>query len=99
MGRNTYAKDIRVSIGGQGQRKTYYGGHDNRGEAQQHQHQRGGTSHNRVWRRGKKVSFHDRRGGGGAIAKRGGPSRDRDGRPKFDTSRLARVLAENDEDM
>ena len=25
MGRNTYAKDIRVSVGGQGQRKTYYG--------------------------------------------------------------------------
>jgi len=102
MGRNTYAKDIRVSVGGQGQRKTYYGGHDNRGEAQQHQHQRGGPSHNRVWRRGKKVSFHDRRGGGGAIAKRGGGGAggNRDGRPKFDTSRLAAVLLnDNDDNM
>jgi len=97
MGRNNYAKDIRVNVGAQGQRKTYYG-NDNR-ESQQQQQPRGGGSFNRVWRRGKKVSFHDRRGGGGAISKRGGPSRDRDGRPKFDTSRLARVLAENDEDM
>jgi len=105
MGRNNYAKDIRVNVGSQGQRKTYYGfsiktGNDNREPQQQQQQQsRGGGSFNRVWRRGKKVSFHDRRGGGGAISKRGGPSRDNQGRPKFDTSRLARVLAENDEDM
>lgn len=96
MGRNNYAKDIRVNVGAQGQRKTYYGAHDNR-EPQQ-QPRGGGSGYNRVWRRGKKVSFHDRRGGSG-ITKRGGTGKDRDGRPKFDTSRLARVLQENDEDM
>jgi len=100
MGRNNYAKDIRVNVGAQGQRNTYYGAHDDRGDPHQSHQSRGGGSFNRVWRRGKKVSFHDRRGGGGAIAKRGGPNKDsRDGRPKFDTSRLAVVLAENDEDM
>jgi len=104
MGRNNFAKDIRISVGSRGQRNTYYDGHDNR-EPQQGQHQRGrGSGYNRVWRggqggRGKKVSFHDRRGGAGAISKRGGAGRDRDGRPKFDTSRLVQVLQQNDEDM
>ena len=48
------------------------------------------------------MSFHDRRGGGGAIAKRGGGGAggNRDGRPKFDTSRLAAVLLnDNDDNM
>ena len=33
MGRNNYAKDIRVSVGGQGQRKTYYGKFSKREQA------------------------------------------------------------------
>ena len=74
-------------------------GDDNREAQQPRGGSRGGGSFNRVWRRGKKVSFHDRRGGGnrGGISKR--DNRDRDGRPQFDTSRLARVLGENDEQM
>jgi len=98
MGRNNFAKDIRVNVGSQGQRKTYYGD-DNREAQQPRGGSRGGGSFNRVWRRGKKVSFHDRRGGGnrGGISKR--DNRDRDGRPQFDSSRLARVLGENDEQM
>lgn len=98
MGRDNFAKDIRVNVGSQGQRKTYYGD-DNREAQQPRGGSRGGGSFNRVWRRGKKVSFHDRRGGGnrGGISKR--DNRDRDGRPQFDTSRLARVLGENDEQM
>jgi len=103
MGRNNYAKDIRVRVGGQGQRKTYYGGHDDREPQQQQRggglYRGGGSSHNRVWRRGKKVSFHDRQRGAGAISKRGGPGvQNRDGRPKINTSHLAHLL-ENDEDM
>jgi len=87
MGRHHYAKDFRVTVSGQGQRKTHYD-HDNRDSQQA---PRGGSV-NRVWRRGdKRVSFRGEKRG---ISKRGGM-----GRPKFDSSAAARVLLENDDDM
>jgi hypothetical protein len=95
MGRHQYAKDYKVTVGHQGQRKTYYD-HDSRegdGRESSGPPQRG---NNKVWRRGdRRVSFNDR-GRGGGVAKRSGGRGG--GRPRFDTSRAAALL-ENDQDM
>lgn len=92
MGRHHFAKDVKVTVhqthGGGQQRRAHFEGHDNR-ESGDYQRPRGGSV-NRVWRRGdKRVTFPPR----GLITKRGAS------RPKFDVSRVANVLLENDEDM
>ena len=111
MGRHHYAKDFRVTVSGQGQRKTHYGKCFKLSEKKRKMKSNNviaifdpdhDNRDSQQAPRGGSVNRVWRRGDKRVSfrgEKRGISKRGGMGRPKFDSSAAARVLLENDDDM